>query len=57
VAQHDDDLEKTEEEQPKFDFIDIVAFTIAAFEIILPILAAFIGVVLFVYLLLRLLAR
>jgi hypothetical protein len=58
MSRRDRDDEKEEKrEEVKFDWVDVLAFTIAAFEIILPILAAFIGVVLLVYLLLRLLAR
>lgn len=53
----DVDDENVQKDDHKFDFIDIVAFTIAAFEIIMPILVAFMGVVLFVYLMLRLFAR
>lgn len=36
-----------------FDWLDVLALTIAAFQVILPVLAAFAGVVLALYLLLR----
>lgn len=45
-----------EPERPEFDFIDILAFIIAAFQILLPILLGFVGIVLVLYLILRLLA-
>ncbi len=54
-APPDDDLPEPEEVKP--DFIDIVAFTIACFQLLLPGLLIMIGAVGVVYLLLWLLAR
>ncbi len=45
------------QEEIKFDWLDILAFTIATFEIILPMLVAFVGIILLIYLVLRFLAR
>jgi len=45
------------QEEVKFDWLDILAFTIATFEIILPMLVAFVGIILLIYLVLRFLAR
>lgn len=49
--------EDEEDKPPKFGFMDIAAFTIAAYQIVFPILFALIGVVLLIYLVLRLIAR
>ena len=52
-----DEHESGHDEPFKPDWLDVIAFTIAAFEILAPIVAALLGVVLFVYLLLKLLAH
>jgi hypothetical protein len=46
-----------QQEEVKPEFLDIVALIIAAFEIIAPVMVGFLGVVLLVYLLLKMLAR
>jgi hypothetical protein len=53
----DDDEQTEKKEEMKFDWLDILAFTIAAFEIILPMIVAFVGIILVIYLILKLLAR
>lgn len=40
-----------------FGLIDIVAFIIAAFQLLLPVLVGLVGVVLLIYLVLRFMAR
>lgn len=45
------------QEPLKPEFLDIVALTIAAFEILAPVVVALLGVVVLIYLLLRLLAH
>ncbi|MDP2858558.1 MAG: hypothetical protein Q8P50_11360 [Bacillota bacterium] len=44
-------------EEIKFGWLDILAFTIATFEIILPMIVAFVGIILVIYLALKFLAR
>lgn len=46
-----------EEKPPEFGWLDVLAFTIAAYQLLLPVVGALIGVGLFVYLVLWLLAR
>lgn len=43
-----------EEKVPKMGWADILALTIAAYQLILPVLAALVGAVVVVYLLIRL---
>lgn len=47
----------SEEEPTQFSWTDVLAFTIAAYQIFFPILLVFAGVVGLIYLLLVLLAR
>lgn len=48
-----EDEEGQEEDLPKFSGLDILAMIIAAYQVLLPILGAFIGVMILVYLLFR----
>jgi len=57
VHEPDDPGQGEQKEEVKFDWLDILAFTIATFEIILPMIVAFVGIILLIYLVLRLLAH
>lgn len=46
-----------EEKPPELGWLDVLAFTIAAYQLLLPVVGILIGVGLLVYLLLWLLAR
>ena len=52
-----DEEQGEKKEEIKFDWLDILAFTIATFEIILPMIVAFVGIILVIYLVLKFLAR